>query len=799
MRLRQDIRFAIRFAVRDRRVTLAAVAALSLAIAANATVFSIYNAMFLRRLPFDAPDQIVVVNTRLAVNPDSNLPVSSAQLKEWRRAARAFIDLGGFSQATLNLSDARHAPERLSGAFVSGHLFQMIGVPPQLGRSLRPDDDRPGAPAVVLLSHQTWMTRYSGNSAIVGASVRVNGVPATVVGVMPARFGFPNDAEAWQPLSLMADARGDDVRNLLVVGRLAPGATAAQALADLTRIDATLPQADGARLVPKLRSFREFFIGRQAHISFVVLLVGVGLVLLVACANVANLLLARGVQRGGEIAVRMSLGASRRQIVRQLLIESLVLASVATGAGVVLSLAGVRLFERAIANTGAPYWFDFTLDARVAAFLAAVGFVTTALFGLLPAIYTTRTQLTAVLGRSARGSVAAAGRRWSDAFVVAQVAVTLTLLMSAGLVVRELVALRQMHVGIETSGVTVMRIDLPLQQYTTAEARATFFSRLGERFRQLNGIEATYANLAPATGASDQFLGLDGRPIEEARSRPVSHMLIGPRYFEVLDAGRIRGRTFTSTDGDVAIVNERLARLHFPGRDPIGARVRFEQWRSDIPASRWFTIVGVAPDIRQKSTGDRPVDPVVYVPYGPDAPPFATLLVKSPRSLSDVTTAVRAAVSDVDPNLPVFDVRTLDDALAYQRWATRLFGTMFAIVASFALLLASVGLYALTAYSVSRRTAEIGVRIALGARSRHIWWAVGARGVAQIGVGLLLGAGGGFAMGRALQAILPSTAGSTGTTLTAVASLLVMVAVTACFVPARRAMQLNPVDALRTE
>jgi putative ABC transport system permease protein len=808
MPLSHDVRLAIRLAARDYHVTLAVVAALSLAITANATVFSIYNGLFLRPLPFDAPASLVVVNTRLEANPDSNFPVSRRQLHEWRGAARTFTDVAGFSQATFNLSDVegtleRHAPERLSGAFVSGHTFDLLGARPLLGRALRPDDDRPGAPPVVLLSHRTWTARYGRNPALVGSPVRVNGAPATVVGVMPARFGFPTDASAWQPLSLLADARGgDEVRNILVIGRLAPDASATQALADLTRIDAALPQGDtaGARLVPKVRSFREFFIGGQARIAFVVLLIGVGLVLLVACANVASLLLARGVQRSGEIAVRMSIGASRGQIVRQLLLESLVLASVSTAAGLLLSLAGVRLFEQAIAGTGAPYWFDFGLDARVFTFLVFVCFTAAVLFGLLPALHTTRAPLTAVLGQAFRGSAATVSRRWNDAFVVAQFAFTLTLLMSAGLVLRELVALRQMQVGMDTTGVTVMRIDLPRLQYTTPQALAQFYARLEERFQQLNGMRATYATMAPASGAADQFLGIDGRAAGEAKTRPVSQLLIGPDYFDVIHAGAIRGRVFTRAERNgVAIVNERLARLHFPGRDPIGARIRFEQWRSDMPASEWFTIVGVAPDVRQRSTGEHPVDPVVYVPSPREPLPFATLLVRSALPTADVSAAMRTVVEGLDPNLPIFDVRTLDDALAYDRWATRLFGTMFTIVAAMALLLASVGLYALTAYSVSLRTRELGVRIALGGRARHICWAVGGRGVAQIAAGLLLGAGGALAIRGALDGLLRSSLDATLPTLMAVASLLVVVALAACFVPARRALRLNPVDALRAE
>jgi len=806
MALSHDVRLAIRLAARDRRVTLAVVAAMSLAIAANATVFALYNGLFLRPLPFESPDRIVVVNSRLATNPDSNLPLSIRQLREWRRANSTFTDLAAFTDATMSLSEVDRAPERVSGAFVSANVFRLLGVEPILGRTFRSDDERPGAPRVVLLSHRTWMTRYQATAGVIGMAVRVNGAAATVVGVMPARFGFPVDAAVWQPVNVLTSAaRGEDERNLLFVARLAERTTLTQALADLTRVDAALPQAstNEARLVPKLRPFREFFLGRTTQTSFQVLLLGVVIVLAVACANVANLLLARGVRRGGEVALRMSMGARRMQVVRQLLIESLVLSAVSTLAGLVLSQAGVRLFERAIVDTGAPSWFDFSLDLRVFTFLALACGVTTVLFGLVPALHTTRTQLVTMIGQASRGSAALPGRRWSDVLVVAQFALTLTLLMSAGLVVRELSALRGMRVGVDTAGVTVMQLDLPRQQYATPEARLAFYARLDEQLERLPGARATYANAAPATGGGDQWLGLDGRPASEARNRRVSHMVIGPAYFDTLLAsGTVRGRTFSAVErGDTVIINQRLAQLYFPDQDPIGMRIRFEQWRADIPASPWFTIVGVAPDIRQRSTGDRPVDPVVYTPYGysGDAMPFATLIVRSSRPTADIAASMRALLRELDPSLPIFDVRSLDDALVQARWATRLFGAMFGVVASLALLLASVGLYGLTAYSVSLRTREIGIRMALGGRNRHIWWTVGRRGLMQTGVGLLVGAGGALAMGRMLQGMLPSASSATTPTLGAVAMLLLAVAATACFVPARRALRLNPVDALRAE
>ncbi len=802
-----DIRLAARLLWKDRGLTLAAVAALGLGIAANATVFSLFNGIFLRTLPFDAPDRMVVLNARIESNPDTNFPVSYLELLDWRAGARTFDGLAGFTDATMNLAGDDDQPERLSGAYVSAETFALTGQRPALGRPFRAEDDRPGAAPVVMLSDAVWRRRYAGDPAIVGRQLRVNGVAATVIGVMPAGFGFPNNAAVWQTLAMLPDetrARRDN-RSLLVLGRMAPGVTLAQALADVTAVAASLPgrsSAPGQNVVPKLRTFREFFTGPDLRTGFALLLAAVGFVLLIACANVANLLLARGARRSREITVRMSLGASRGRIVRQLLLECALLSAAATSAGAALSLAGVRLFENAIAGTGAPYWFDFGSDVRVFAFLALVGVGAVALFGLLPALQTTRTNLLAVLSHGARGSSGAGSQRWAGGLVVGQLALTLTLLMSAGLVIRDLVELRAMPIGLATGGVTVMTVDLGRPQTAGGDdATRRFYRALDERLAALSDLLATYATSAPLGGASERHLGIaDLDTAGNTPRRQISHLAVGPRYFEVLGVHVRQGRAFDAPDrGRAAIINQRLADLYFPDQDPIGQRVRLEPFRDVIAASDWLTVVGVVPNVRQRSTGSREFDPVLYEPYGISPLGFATFVVRSPLDVGVVASRIRAELRAVDPDLPLFDVRTLDAAIAFERWSTRLFGTMFGAFAGMALLLAAIGLYGVTAYAVSQRTREIGIRAALGAQSRQIWWAVGRRATVQVALGVVLGTAGALGMGRLLQSLLQAVNGTDPLTLAAVCGLLVLVTAGACAVPARRAMRINPVDALRAE
>ena len=531
----------------------------------------------------------------------------------------------------------------------------------------------------------------------------------------------------------------------------------------------------------------------------------VAFVLLIACANVANLLLARAADRTREVSVRMALGASRWRIVRQLLVESLLLAAAGGVIGLALSVAGVRLFTRAVTGTGEPYWLRFTMDLPVFAFFAAACLGTAVLFGLAPALHTSRLNVSGTLNESGRGTAGTrSARRWAGALVILQLALAPALLAGAGLMIRTLVDAYRTDPGIDTAGLVRMRLVLGAQAYPNPERRVQFYRQLDERLAAIPNARVALANVAPQEGVDPHEVSVDGRTDNTGGPRPiVGLMTVGLRYFDTLGVSLLRGRDFLpgdGTSGDVpAIVNARFAALHFPNEDPIGRRVRLKAARRGDSTLDRVTIVGVVPNVRQRDpNGEREFDPVVYVPYASNPLTFTSILVRSPSDLSLVSAQLREQVQALDPDLPLFNIITVDELLAADRWPFRVFGSMFSIFALIALVIATVGLYAVTTRSVVQRTREIGVRMALGAEAREIWWLVTRRVSLQIGTGLLLGMIGAFGVGQLLQSLI-RVSPTDPVTLTTVPVVLLLVALGAALVPARRAMRLDPVAALRQE
>jgi predicted permease len=803
-----DLKYAFRGLRRSPGFAFAAIVILALGIAANGAVFTLLNGALLRDMPIDAADRSVALGVKHTGSSQREEGISFLELRDWQASARVFEGIGGFDEQTMNVSDEERAPERFEGAFVSSNAFELIGRRPILGRALQPDDDREGAPAVVVLGWTVWQRRYQGSADVIGRTIRVNGVPATVVGVMPERFGFPTIAEIWQPLSaLQADVRNDRRERLLTgFGRLRESVTIDQAVIDLQGVIASLaathPETN-RDIVPRVDPFRSG-IGRVFVGLFAAMSGAVAFVLLIACANVANLLLARAATRAHEISVRMSIGASRWRIVRQLLVESLVLAAAAGLLGLMLSTAAVRLFWLYASQTHPPYWLQFPTDWRVFSYLAVICLGTSVLFGLVPALYTARTRAADALTRGVTSG--RRSQRWSAALVVGQLALTLVLLSGAGAMVRNILALSATDPGVDTTTLSRLRLDLPSATYNTPDKRATFYRRLDERLAEMSSLRASIANVAPASGGASRQLLIDGRPTAEGRDRPnVAMVSIGDRYFDIIGAVRFRGRLFGAGDGEPgrgsAIVNERFAAMHFGSDDPIGARIRLA-----IPGrpaaytgrgAEWMTIVGVVGNVQQRPPNDGSFDPVVYVPLAASPDAGVNILVRGSTDLGAVSSQVQAQIRTIDPDLPVFDVRTVDDLLAYQRWAQTVFGSMFAIFAAIALLMASVGLYAVTAYAVAQRTREIGLRIALGAGVRQVWWLATRRASLQVIAGLAVGLTGSVAVLQLLPLQLVRTDGNHPTTLAIVTALLVLIAFVACLIPARRALAVDPVQTLR--
>jgi predicted permease len=798
----QDARFTLRLLAKERWFSLAAIGALALAIGVTSMMFTVINGYNLKGLPVDDPEGVLHLGTRDATGRERG--VSYPDYQDWR-ASRSFTALGAFAPGTMTISDPGLSPDSLGGAFVSSGAFGILDETPALGRGFVESDDRIGAPPVVILGHRLWVSRYGGDPSIVGRSVVVNGVPATVVGVMRDGFEFPYREALWQPLAQLKgiDTPRRDDRVLGVFGRLADGVTPAQARAELGGIVAGLRKgypATNAGIELVAVRFGEQQVGRLGDQQPPLALFATAVfVLLIACANVANLLLARAAGRSREMAIRASVGATRWRIVRQLLVESLLLAFAAGALGLWLSRLGVGFIAGAFGRN-VPYWMRFTVDGRVLAFLVAVCFLSVLVFGLAPALAASKTDVSGAMKEGGRTGIAPRTRRWTQSLVAAELALTLILLAGAGLMVRSFLALYGGDRLIDASRVLTMLVELPARNYETPEQRTAFYQRLDERLREIPGLSlATVASTRPFVGAPGKQFSVDGQPPADGKPPSVSTIAIGPRYFETLGVRVLRGRAFSDVDAtsghDAIIVNQSFVERYLSDGSGLGARIRLAAEGTALEQAPWFTVVGVSPTIRQRvASGARPV---VYLPLRSHSIANAAIIAGGLSEPASVTPLLRREVALLDADVTLVNVRPLTELLDDSRLQPRLIGTMLGVFAGIALLLSTVGLYSVTAYAVVQRTHEIGVRMALGAQSRQVVWLFVRRGMVPLGIGLTIGLAGAFAAGQILRGLLIQTSATDPVTLIFVVSLLVVVAVAACFFPARRAARLNPLSVLR--
>ncbi|HEY0284209.1 MAG TPA: ABC transporter permease [Vicinamibacterales bacterium] len=802
----KDVQFGFRAMRRSAGLTVLAIVTLAVGIAATNTAFTIMNAVLIRDMPFDDPDRIVAIGMTSRGGDASAL--SYADFKDWERATRSFVGIAAIRTMTMNVSDHDRAPERFLGSYVSARTFRLLRLQPALGRDFTADEDRDGAAPVVILSHRAWKDRYASDPEILGRTIRINTQPATVIGVMPEGMEFPTNSAVWQPLAMIRGLTDQprDARTLGAFGRLADGVSAVEAAAELDAMTAAL-----ARDYPQTNSdtgagverFRPG-IGRPWYVVFGALMSAVALLLLVSCANIINLLLSRSLQRTREVAIRASLGATRTRIVRQLLVESVMLAAAAGLVALPASAAAIRLFVTYTDEIGRPFWMNFSMDAAVFVFLCAVCLGTGIVFGLAPALHLSRSGAGDAL-REASSRTATAGRwmrGWSATLVIAEVVLTLVLVTGAVSMMRFALAESSVRQEIDTSRILTMTLRLPAETYPVAEDRTAFYRRLEERVAGMVSVSSVaVAGVAPLLTQSARELSLDGRGPIDGQSLPrVDVVNVGIRYFETIGLRVVRGRILTDDDGasgrESVIVDQRFADRFFPQRDPLGATITLlVNGRSP---SR-MTVAGVVPSLRQSYATE--IRPMVYLPFLHEPPSTMTLIARL-RTESDapaVAAMLREEVRALDADLPLYDVRTLDEVLNWSMWINRVFGGMFAIFASIAVIIATVGIYGVVAYTMTQRTQEIGIRMALGAPRGRLWWTMMGSKIAQVAFGLAVGVTAAFVLLGLMGGLLVGRFGQDPITFAVSGVFLLVMSVLAMLWPIWRATSRGPVAALRYE
>jgi putative ABC transport system permease protein len=799
--LRRDLHHSVRALRRRPAFTLVAVFALGLGIGVNTAFFTIVNAICLRGLPIDEPDRVMYVSGR---DPqDRNLNLSYAEFDEMRSRATAFARVGAYSITIAVVGDNRQPPARVLGAYVSAGAFELLGHRPMLGRTFTPAEDVPGSSPVVILGTEIWSSRYASDPAIVGQAITVNGVATTVIGVMPRGFMFPTNADLWRPMANLPAAVRESraERRLAVFARLADGATEEQARVEVSSLGTGWAREFSAtnrdvrlRVVPINEQVNPS-VAQRGWIAFIT--AGV-LVLLVACANVANLLLMRAATRGREMAIRASIGASRGRVVRQLLVESGTLSVLAAAFGVFVAWAGLRMLSGIVPPETMPYWMAFTMDERVLAVVIGVCVLSVFVCGLPSALHVSKVDLRDTLTDGGATTAVRPARRWIAALLAAEFAVTLVLVAAAVLSVRVGAETRRTEFQVDPASLVTMWVTLPSDAYRTPAARAAFFDRLDQSVDASAAGSVAYASALPHAGGGQQPLTISGRP--EATPPLVWVVDASEEYFSVLRIPLVSGRPFTRADGrpgsEAAIVNERFVRMFLGDREPIGARIRVGA--AETP---WLQIVGVATTVRQQQVSGAEPDPVVFLPFR-TAPPGTTVLIARTADDEGTIARLRRDVARIDPNVPLYRVMSFEQAQRNALWNGRLSDVLIKSVASVALILALVGLYAVTSHTVEGWRREFAMRIALGATASHIGWLVLRRVLNQLGVGLVLGLIGAVAFDRAFSDPANRGVNDVGMVDPSALMLIVLsiaaVAIVACLIPIRRAARVDPTETLRS-
>ncbi len=803
----RDLRFGIRTLIKTPGHTLAAVLALGLGLGLSTAMFSIVYGALLRGLPFEASERLMHIENNNPSRDQSSLEVSVPDFIEMQARQRSFEDLAAFYTGSINLSGDER-PERYSGAHISSAFLQTLRVKPLLGRAFLPEEEGPGAAPVVLLSWGAWQSRYNGDPAVLGRSIRANSMAATIVGVMPQGFAFPINQELWMPLRLdpLKEPRGQGA-TLEVFSRLKDGVTEEQARAEMQSITKALaaefPETNEGRGAV-LKPYTDEYVGDEPRALLSVMLGACLFVLLLACANVASLLMARASKRTREIAIRSALGAARRRLIGQLLTESVVLALAGAVLGVILAMVGVRLFNTAIADTDPPFWIKIAVDPIALLFTLGATLVAGLISGLLPAFQASRADVNEVLKDEGRGSSSLRMGAFTRAVVIFEMAVSCALLVGAGLMVKNVVQLGD-RVEISTGNLFTARVALFDEAYPDTAKRTRFWEDLLRRLSEEPGVEtAAITTSLPGGGSAMTRLQVEGGVYPKPEDRPAAHVAwITPGFFETLNEKVVQGRDFEARDIEsglpVVIVNRTLADKLWPRQDALGRRIQVGTAAPGEPAKPWRTVVGVVPDLGMENLGDTEPEPEgLYVPVAQDAPNFANMMVRT-RDANPLsfTNRARANVSALDPDLPVYFVYTLQQVVDRAGFFHKIFATLFSVFGLAALVLATVGIYGVIAFSVQQRTQEIGIRMALGAHQGNVLRLILRQGMMQLVVGLALGLLLAWPMGLLLRSFLVGVSPHDPLTFSGVCLLLALVALLACWIPGRRASRTSPLVAIR--
>jgi len=800
MTLLQDMRYAVRRLLKSPGFAVVAVGALALGIGANTAIFSVVNSVLLRPLPYPAPEQLVQL---WEARPRQNMPrveIAPHEFLAWAEQSQSFQRIAATDLAQYNLT-GRGEPERVTGALVSAAYFPLLGVTPVQGRGFLEEEDRPGASDVVVLSNELWQTRFNSDPSIAGQTLNLDGVSCTIVGVLPRGFRLPQNAALARPIAFNADDRARPGNHFLnVFGRLKEGVTVAQAEAEMATVAARVEQSLGGTNVGHqvvVVPLHEQIVG-GSRTALLVLLGAVALVLLIACANVANLLLARAAGRRREVAVRAALGASRWRIVRQLLAESLLLSALGGALGLLLAVWGVELLVR-LDPTGVERAGEVTLDWRVLAFTLGLSLLTGLLFGLAPALQASKADFVESLKEGGRTGQGLARSRLRSALVVGEVALTLVLLVGAGLLLKSFSRLLAVDPGLDPRNVLTMDVALPPAKYDEPQRVTAFYERLLQEAAALPGVEAAGAvSVLPLAGDDNSnFVQIEGRePLPPGQALRAGRRNVSADYFRALGIALKRGRGFAASDArdaqPVLVINEAMARTFFQGEEPVGKRIRTGD------KSPWVEIVGVVGDVRHRGL-DVDTRPEMFFPQTQTPSRRMTLVVRAAGDPRALAAPLRERVRSIDQDQPVGNVRTMEEwvseSVASQRFTAALLGVFAAAAAA----LAALGLYGVVSYSVAQRTHEIGLRVALGARPRDVLRLVIGQGMTLTLVGVGVGVAAALALTRVISGLLFNVGATDPAVFVAVPLLLGSVALLACYLPARRATKVDPMVALRYE